>query len=416
MRILFVASSLEGGAGKAALQLAGALRRAGVDIRFLVRHGQSSEAPNLSSQTLAKTGWLRKLIRTGSLFSELFWELRKRLDQARKDRLTLGADTTYEIVTVTRLPGRLSGHPWLDWADVVHLHWNADWLDLKQEPGLWDKPTVWTLHDQNPFTGACHYSRGCEGFLHTCANCPQLEGSRAQAQVPRALYRKIQGLERMRRLTWVAPCSWMAQAVSRSKAGAGHPVSILGNWVDPTLFRPLNKQEARHFWGLDADRPTLLFVAGALGNGRKGFDLLSDVPEAWQVLAVGQASSEQTLPANFHFTGILKDPRLMVWAYSAADVFVHPAREDNWPGTVIEAQLCGRPVVAFSVGGLPEMIGPRSGVLCGPPEPESLRGGLRSALGIEWKAETIRAEALNRFSGEQVVNGHLALYKEQLQR
>jgi glycosyltransferase involved in cell wall biosynthesis len=40
----------------------------------------------------------------------------------------------------------------------------------------------------------------------------------------------------------------------------------------------------------------------------------------------------------------------------AADVYVHPARADTFPGTVLEALASGLPVVGSAVGGIPEQV------------------------------------------------------------
>ena len=42
--------------------------------------------------------------------------------------------------------------------------------------------------------------------------------------------------------------------------------------------------------------------------------------------------------------------------YSAADVFVNPTREENYPTVNMEALACGTPVVTFHTGGSPEML------------------------------------------------------------
>ena len=47
--------------------------------------------------------------------------------------------------------------------------------------------------------------------------------------------------------------------------------------------------------------------------------------------------------------------------YSAADLFVNPTREDNFPTVNIEALACGLPVLTFNTGGSPEIIDSKSG-------------------------------------------------------
>lgn len=46
----------------------------------------------------------------------------------------------------------------------------------------------------------------------------------------------------------------------------------------------------------------------------------------------------------------------MAQLYSATDVFVVPSIEDNLPNTILECLSCGTPVVAFNIGGVPDMI------------------------------------------------------------
>ena len=46
----------------------------------------------------------------------------------------------------------------------------------------------------------------------------------------------------------------------------------------------------------------------------------------------------------------------MVNLYSAADVFLTPSLEANLPNTVLESLACGTPVVAFHIGGMPDML------------------------------------------------------------
>ena len=42
--------------------------------------------------------------------------------------------------------------------------------------------------------------------------------------------------------------------------------------------------------------------------------------------------------------------------YTAADVFVNPTFEDNYPTVNLEAQACGTRVITYATGGAPETI------------------------------------------------------------
>ena len=42
--------------------------------------------------------------------------------------------------------------------------------------------------------------------------------------------------------------------------------------------------------------------------------------------------------------------------FSAADIFIYPSIADICPLTLLEAQSCGLPIVAFKTGGVPEIL------------------------------------------------------------
>jgi glycosyltransferase involved in cell wall biosynthesis len=56
------------------------------------------------------------------------------------------------------------------------------------------------------------------------------------------------------------------------------------------------------------------------------------------------------------FPGFLRGPQVLE-ALNAADVYLHPAREEIFPNAIAEAMACGRPVIATRVGGVPELLG-----------------------------------------------------------
>lgn len=94
---------------------------------------------------------------------------------------------------------------------------------------------------------------------------------------------------------------------------------------------------------------------------RKGLDVfewLSDnLPEDYQIVLVGTNEEiDKKLPESIISIHRTHDQIELAEIYTAADVFVNPTREDNFPTTNIESLACGTPVITFRTGGSPEII------------------------------------------------------------
>lgn len=269
-----------------------------------------------------------------------------------------GQTERFEVVTLRQGRERLDQHPWFKWAHIIHLHWTSGFLAPRQ---AWDRKTwVLSLHDAHPFTAVCHFPDQCRGFESGCATCPQLEHSRDPQRSARVFRQKQRGYHGLSRGTLHAPSQWIAAEASRSLLLGHLPSVVLPNLFPSGEFRALDRAFSRHLLKIPAGLKVALFVAGHLTNTRKGyawFLRLADTLKSkdWLLVAVGTGGSEDpAIPVQQ--LGPLADLRLMAAAYSAADVFVSPTLQDNLPGTVIEAQLCGTPVIGFATGGQPEMI------------------------------------------------------------
>jgi len=163
----------------------------------------------------------------------------------------------------------------------------------------------------------------------------------------------------------------------------GEECRFLPNPIDLEIFSPGDRLAARRRLGLPEEGLVVLAGADSLQDRRKGFDLLR---EAWNLLPAGQATlarfgrNGERRPGT-HDLGNLEADEDLAAAYRAADLYVHPARQDNAPCTIQEALACGTPVLAFAVGGVPEMIrAGSSGFLAaqvtGPALGEALAGAL----------------------------------------
>jgi L-malate glycosyltransferase len=102
-----------------------------------------------------------------------------------------------------------------------------------------------------------------------------------------------------------------------------------------------------------------------------------------------------------------------------ADAFVLPSESESFGVAALEAMSCGVPVVAYRVGGLPEVITPDEGRLVAPFDVDALAAaaleiisdeGLRSTLGTN-----ARARVLAHFRRERAIDRYESHYRRVLE-
>ena len=143
--------------------------------------------------------------------------------------------------------------------------------------------------------------------------------------------------------------------------------------VPTSQFRPADaaaRSAARAALGLDDATPTVA-VIGALSPEKQvelAIDAVARIPGA-HLLVAGDGSertalerlADRILGARCTFLGAVADPAPI---YAATDVVVSTSRTEGLPGVLIEAGLCGLPVVASDVGYVREIVDPgRTGAL-----------------------------------------------------
>ncbi|HLP61298.1 MAG TPA: glycosyltransferase, partial [Candidatus Deferrimicrobium sp.] len=88
---------------------------------------------------------------------------------------------------------------------------------------------------------------------------------------------------------------------------------------------------------------------------------------------------------------------------------------ENSPCVIVEAMASGLPVIAPHIGGIPEMVNERTGILVTPGDEEGLLVALERMLDNynDYDREYLRAEAVRRFSYEAVGQKFYDIYKDQ---
>lgn len=154
-------------------------------------------------------------------------------------------------------------------------------------------------------------------------------------------------------------------------------------------------------------------VAGAIGTicRRKGTDVLVEAAEllrerapAVELRLCGEPIEGAERPAAL---GVIERAQAAGISYRGQvdvyeelpgwDLLVLPSRQDPFPNVVLEAMSLGVPVVASAVGGIPEQLGDRAGVLVPPGDPRALAEAIESLA-----REPARREAIGRAGRERV--------------
>ncbi|WP_346930954.1 glycosyltransferase family 4 protein [Clostridium sp.] len=257
--------------------------------------------------------------------------------------------------------------------DVIHLHnihgyyINIEILfDYLREA---NKPIVWTLHDCWAFTGHCSYFDyvGCDKWRNGCGNCEQKKEYPSSKVVDNSKWnyeKKKELFTSVKNMTIVTPSKWLAKLVRESFLGK-YPVEVINNGIDLEVFKP-TESDFRERHEIE-DKFVVLGVASDWDR-RKGLKYLIDLSEkldsTYQVVVVGVSEKQKSeLPDSIISFCRTNNVKELVEIYSAADVFVNPTLEDNFPTTNLEALACGTPVITFDTGGSIECINKESGVI-----------------------------------------------------
>jgi glycosyltransferase involved in cell wall biosynthesis len=243
------------------------------------------------------------------------------------------------------------------------------------------------------------------------------------AQMPGPRARILQAIEAS---AGVIAVSAALKATLVGLGAAAERITVLRNGVDAELFRPEDRAAARRKLGLPDGDAHIVASVGNLVPGKRNDLALQAVAqiEGTHLVFVGRGSergrlerlaSELQVASRVRFLDEMPQERLR-WVYSAADVLVLASEREGWPNVLLESAACGTPVVAFNVGGVPEILADRTvgTIVRGAHAPDPLAGAIRTMLASPPPREAVRAAAI-RFSWDPVLEAQLALYRRAAQ-
>lgn len=235
------------------------------------------------------------------------------------------------------------------------LGWTNGLIDKHFWASLENLPTVIRLPDLNHFTGVCHYSESCTGFLNNCGDCPAVK-SIFRGLVKRQFEAKRSRIGNLKRAKVVAPSNWIAELYAESQIGLEGPeVEVVSNPIS-RVFYDRSKIKS------SADRSAVVFVASQVEDPVKGFDLVADSLNQpandfdYEVRVIGnctRATAEKY--KNIKFLG-RKTPEEVADEFAESAFCLVPSREETAGNIIKEAMAMGCIPITSGVGGSHEAV------------------------------------------------------------
>lgn len=249
--------------------------------------------------------------------------------------------------------------------DVIYMH---RWTDLREFFGLSDTlPVVQFIHDHDLFCLRTH-----KFFYWTGRICDRPIGLRCFGCVPFSKKTWRNGM-----LTWLTAVRTQRESLQAHRHLARILVAthymkaqflLNGFPIEKVDVLPLFTDLPLEFNGQPEDNPPMVLFAGRIERG-KGLDLLLQalamVHRPFRLVVAGDGKDHgrcRTLTqslgfdGNVDFVGVVDRQQLSA-LYHQSSIAAIPSRNPESFGLIaIEAMAHGRPVVAFKVGGLQEVV------------------------------------------------------------
>jgi glycosyltransferase involved in cell wall biosynthesis len=256
--------------------------------------------------------------------------------------------------------------------DIVHFHnlWGgAGYADISALPALTARwPCVLTEHQNWSLTGHCACFHDCARWQTGCGACPRLDLPPA---VPRDgtrfSWRRKRRIIQSSRVTFVGISDYVCNLAHQSPIWQGKRVERIYNGVDMEKFCPVDsarRQELRTRLGIAGEKIAVLVTGQTLGGYREGIATeglaalnqlkhLDIVPLLVGHIAAEAASRLEAPPVLVPYRETEAE---MAECYQAADIALVTSHVEAFGRAAAESQACGTPVVAFSTGGLAEVV------------------------------------------------------------
>ena len=311
--------------------------------------------------------------------------------------------------------------------DIIHIHnihgYFLNYRVLFDYLAKCNTPVVWTVHDCWLYTGHCYYYSyiGCNKWKTECVQCPQrkmfpsswwADRSKQNFRDKKAAFTSLP----KERFTIVPVSDWIKGEMQHSFL-KDYDFRVIHNGIDTNVFTIYDPAEVKKKYQLEGKR--IILGVASIWCEEKGWNdfmrLAEQLDENERLVLVGVDEKHQAmLPKNI--TGIRRTENIRQLAelYSAAEAFVNPTWQDNYPTVNLEAIACGTPVVTYRTGGSIEAVTEQTGLVVEQGDVDGLLQAIRTIeeRGKAYYQEPCRTHALKNFKKEDRYAEYLKLYDE----
>ena len=270
------------------------------------------------------------------------------------------------------------------------------------------------MHDCWAYTGHCSYYSyvECNKWETHCEECPQLNKYPKSVGFDNSYYNfemKKESFKGINNLRIITPSHWLAGELSRSFLNS-YIISIIHNGIDLEVFKP-KESEFKERYGIK-NKKVILGVAN-VWDERKGLNTFLEISNQLKdneiIVLVGIELGDHPNIISLKRTNSLDE---LVDIYSAADVFLNPTLEDNFPTVNLEAIACGLPVVTFDSGGSKETIDSELSKVLTNPKLNEILQSINELLEQRINKIELREHTLKYFDKKIMLNQYIDLYMD----
>jgi len=201
------------------------------------------------------------------------------------------------------------------------------------------------------------------------------------------------------RIIFVMPSKWLKNEVNRSFLKE-YDAFVINNGINLEVFRHRENEALLLRQKYLISRKFLVLGVASLWDKRKGLDIFNKLANDielfdFQFVTIGITPNDEIgLSSNIiKIRPIRGQPEELAKWYSAADVFLNPTRDDNFPTTNLEALACGTGVITFDTGGSPEMLTSDCGIIVPTDDYDAVKSALISCKSSPFVREKCRKQA-----------------------